>query len=256
MNQPATYIPNQSPDKLYLQPMPASRPDVATTQPVSTERWTVKERIMYSFLGLVAVGGTVWLGRKIYRELVSNKEENKSFEDGTPATIAKQIKMAFENDGWWGTDTKALRTTLRSVDSQATWNKVIISYEKLYSTPAKKANLLRDLSDELQTTEYEEMMQIINAKPEKPGQAPNKNQYSAWAKRLKAAFDKTYGFLPGTDEAALVAVLNEIPTQSAFIQVGVSYKKQFSTNLLDDLKSESEFGKYYDWMKIITEKKK
>lgn len=251
MNQPAIYSPAPSPAQPALFPMPAGKPDVATTQPVTHEAWTMKERIIYSLLGVAAVGGTVWLGRKIYRELVSNKEENKSFEDGTPATIAKQIKMAFENDGWWGTDTNALRTTLRSVASQDDWNKVVKAYQKLYGN-----NLLRDLSSELQTTEYDEMMQIINAKPLKPGQAPTKNQYSAWAKRFKAAFDKTYGFLPGTDEAALTAVLNELPTQSAFIQVGIEYKKQFGTNLLDDLKSESEFGQYDDWMKIIVGKRK
>lgn len=232
-------------------PMPAAKPDVATTQPAAHDTWTMKERIVYSLLGLAAVGGTVWLGRKIYREFVSNKEENKSFEEGTPATIAKQIKMAFENDGWWGTDTKALRTTLQSVASQDDWNKVVKAYQKLYAS-----NLLKDLSSELQTTEYDEMMQIINAKPTKPGGAPSKSQYSAWAKRFKAAFDKTYGFLPGTDEAAINAVLNEIPTQAAFIQVGIAYKTQFGTNLLDDLKSESEFGQYDDWMKIVVGKRK
>ena len=33
------------------------------------------------------------------------------------------------------------------------------------------------------------------------------------AKRLKAAFDKSYGFMPGTDEEAIKAVFSEIPTQ-------------------------------------------
>lgn len=71
---------------------------------------------------------------------------------------------------------------------------------------------------------------------------------------MKAAFDKTYGFLPGTDENAIVAVFNEIPNQAAFVQVTAAYKQLYATNMLDDLKSESEFGQYGDWMKIITSK--
>ncbi len=82
------------------------------------------------------------------------------------------------------------------------------------------------------------------------------NAYDAWAKRLKAAFDKVYGFLPGTDADAIVAVFNEIPTQTAFIQTAVSYKKLYGTNMLEDMQSEAEFGQYADWMKIITQKKK
>jgi hypothetical protein len=110
------------------------------------------------------------------------------------------------------------------------------------------------MSSELQTTEYNEMMQIMDAKPKKKEQVDQSIAYEAWAKRLKAAFDKTYGFLPGTDSDAIVAVFTEIPNQAAFVQVSAAYKKLYTTNLLDDLKSESEFGQYGDWMKIITSK--
>jgi hypothetical protein len=223
----------------------------ATTKQSAKETWTIKERIVYGLLGLVGVGGTVWLGRKIILNARANKEQNNSFEDGSWATIAKQIKMAFDNDGWWGTNTEALREALISVQSQEDWNKIIRSYQKLYNT-----NLLKDMSDELQSTEYNEMLQIINAKPKKRGQAPTANQYRAWAKRLKAAFDKEYGFLPGTDDAAIKATFHEIPTQAAFVKVGVEYKRQFGNNLLDDLKAESEFGQYDEWMLIIVQKRK
>jgi hypothetical protein len=222
-----------------------------TTQNIPQESWTLKEKIIYSLLGLVGVGGTVWLGRKIILNARSNKEQNQSFEDGSSATIAKQIKMAFENDGWWGTDTNALRQALVSVQSQEDWDKVVKSYQKLYNN-----NLFKDLSDELQSTEYNEMLQIINSKPKKRGQAPAGNQYRAWAKRLKAAFDKEYGFLPGTDDAAITTTFNEIPTQAAFIQTAVEYKKLYGTNMLEDLKAESEFGQYDEWMAIIVKKRK
>jgi hypothetical protein len=68
---------------------------------------------------------------------------------------------------------------------------------------------MTDLQSELNTTEYNEMIAIVNGKatPQKDGQVYLTNkQYEAWAKRLKSAFDKTYGFIPGTDEEAIRAV--------------------------------------------------
>ena len=215
------------------------------------ETWTLKEKLIYSLIGIVVVGGTLYIARKMILNRVSNKEQDKTFDEGSAATIAKQIKMAFENDGWPGTDTPALRTALQQINSRDEFNKVMKSYQKLYNS-----NLLKDMSDELQTTEYNEMLEIITAKPQKKGQVSSTVAYNAWAKRMKAAFDKTYGFLPGTDENAIVAVFNEIPTQTAFVQVALAYKKLYGTNMLDDLNSEAEFGQYGDWMKIITSKAK
>lgn len=215
------------------------------------ETWTVKEKLLYSLLGMVVLSGTVYFGRKIILNTIAGKEENRSFEEGSSATLAKQIKMAFENDGWPGTNTVMLRDTVRQVESKEEFAKIVKSYQKLYN-----ANLLREMSDELQSTEYNEMLQILAAKPEKKGQVPTSVAYSAWAKRMKAAFDKSYGFLPGTDAEAVIAVFNEIPTQSAFIQVAIAYHNLYGTNMLEDLSSEGEFGQYEEWMKIITAKAK
>ncbi len=214
---------------------------------------TVKEKILYSLIGLGIVGGGVFFGRKLVVKSVANREEKKSFEDGTPATYAKQIKMAFENDGWWGTDTKKLRITLREIPSKQVFLKVQESYKKLYNS-----NMITDMSDELQTTEYNEMLQIIAQKPDKIGGKPANviTSYDAWAKRLKAAFDKSYGFLPGTDEEAIKAVFNEMPTQKAFIMTGIVYNKLYGSNMMTDLKSELELWEYSDYMKIILSKPK
>ncbi|MBL7910082.1 MAG: hypothetical protein JNJ41_03360 [Bacteroidia bacterium] len=226
--------------------IPYQNPNVPKEQGLS-----LKEKLLYSAIGLAVLGGGVYFGRKLILNKVADKEESQSFEDGSSATTAKQIKMAFENDGWFGTNTTALRNALRQISSKDEFAKVQKSYQKLYNS-----NLLKDMSDELQSTEYNEMLQIIAGKPPKKGQAPTVNAYDAWAKRLKAAFDKVYGFLPGTDGDAVVAVFNEIPTQTAFIQTAVSFKKLYGTNMLDDMKAEAEFGQYSDWMKIITTKKK
>lgn len=226
-------------------------PPVITPSQQQQETWTLKEKLIYSLIGIVVVGGTVYIARKIILEHISNKEENKTFDDGSSATAAKQIKMAFENDGWVGTDTIALRSAIQQISSREEFDKVLKSYQKLYNS-----NLLKEMSDELQSSEYNEMLQILAAKPQKKGQVPSSVANDAWAKRMKAAFDKSYSFLPGTDDNAIVAVFNEIPTQTAFIQVALAYKKLYGTNMLEDLKSEGEFGQYEDWMKIILSKAK
>ncbi len=212
---------------------------------------SLREKLLWSVLGAAGLTGLAIVVKKFVINKIEDKAHEKSFEDGTPQTIAKQIKMAFENDGYWGTDIDTLRKVLTEIKSKAQMKKIYDAYTKEYHN-----NLYKDMSDELQTSEYNEMLQIIAAKPDKEGQATTTNQYTAWAKRLKAAFDKTYGFISGTDEKAIKAVFNEIPSQTAFIQVGKAYYKEFGENLITALKGELEVWEYGDYMKIITAKRK
>jgi hypothetical protein len=217
------------------------------------EEFTLKEKILYTGGSILVAIGTFFLGRKIVRSAISNREERKTFNEDSPATYAKRIKMAFENDGWPGTNTAELRTILREIPSKRSMTQVANSYQKLYSTP-----LYKDMSDELQSTEYNEMLAIIETKPDRIDKKGKNTpvitakHYEEWAKRLKAAFDKSYGPFPGTDEEAIDAVFNEIPTQTDFIQVGAQYKKLYGGNLIEDLKGEGE----YDQLKTILSKPK
>lgn len=212
-----------------------------------------REIILYSMGSILLVGGTFFVGRKLIRDAVKKHEENNSVEDGSIASYAKQIKMAFENDGWWGTDEQALRTTLISIPSKQTFNSVAKSYQRLYNR-----SLMADMQSELSTSEYNEMVSIINGKMDNINSKTidYSKQYETWARRLKSAFDKTYGFIAGTDEEAIKAVFDEIPTQSAFVQVATAYKVLYNANLITALKSELEFWEYEPMMKIITSKPK
>ena len=161
--------------------------------------------------------------------------------------------MALENDGWPGKDLPALRQVMQAIPSLAEFKKVINSYQRLYNR-----SLMLDLKSDLKTTEYNEMLAILAAKPAK-GNAPfspqlTLAQFQSWAQRLKAAFDKTYGIFPGTDEPAIKAVFMEIPTQAAYQQLGIVYKAMYGNPLDKDLRSELEFWEYPSYMKIITDK--
>lgn len=214
---------------------------------------TTKEKIQYGLLGIAVLGGMVLIGRSIIRKTRSNSEERKSYEDGSAAAIAKQIRMAFENDGWWGTDKDKLREAIRNVGSKADFEQVMASYQRLYNS-----TLMRDMQEELKSTEYSEMLAILAAKPDRAGSgtpaAIGYNHYLAWAKRLNAAFNIYYGFIPGTDEAAIKAVFLEIPTQTTYQQVAAVYRQTYGTDLTSELKSELELWEYGPMMQLITSK--
>lgn len=214
------------------------------------EDFTVKERIAYTLLTGLFVGACIHFGGKLIKSKKEEKSDAKSFEAGTAATIAKQIKMAFENDGMPGTDTKKLRYIFTHLRSKDELDKIAKEYQNQFHSL-----LFQDLKKELQSSEYDEMLQIKEGKPQKAGQkVPGEVIYKAWAKRLKAAFDKTYGMIPGTDEDNIKTVFQEIPTRRSFVNVAVAYYKEYKTDLLATLKSELEAWEYPTYLMMITNK--
>jgi len=226
-----------------------------TTSVHHPDQFTLKEKLQYTLLGFVVVGGSFLIGRSLIRKAVTTSEEKKTFEQGNPAMYAQQIRMALENDGWPGKDLPALRQVIQAIPSLAEFKKVINSYQRLFNR-----SLMMDLKKDLKTSEYNEMLAILATKPAKGSIAVPVQltiaQYQSWAQRLKAAFDKTYGIFPGTDEPAIKAVFMEIPTQAAFQQLGIVYKAMYGNELDSDLRSELEFWEYPSYMKIITDKSK
>jgi hypothetical protein len=219
--------------------------------------FTLKEKLTYGIVGLVVLSGSFFIGRSIVRNARATSEEKKTYDDSNAAYYAQKLKMAFENDNYfgWGTDEESIRETLRKIPSKDEFKKVINSYQKLYAK-----SIMTDLKSELTTSEYNEMLAIIAGKPDKitGNYKPilTSQQYLAWAKRLKAAFDITYWFMPGTDEEAIKAVFMEIPTQSDFQKVSQAYQNEYANNLISDLKSELEFWEYAPMIDIINKKPK
>lgn len=213
----------------------------------------IKEVVIYSALGMVLVGGSIYIASKFVRTQVANVEEKKSLNPEGGATTAKQIKMAFDNDGWWGTDEEGLRKALRGIPDKKTYREVAASYKRLYGTP-----LTKDMQDELTSTEYEEMMMIVTGKPEdkKRGDKPVYN-HLAWAKRLYAAMSVYYmGLFPATDEDAIKAVCLEVPTQADWTKVKDAYKREYGNSLMDDFAGDLSQWYIDEYMKIIRSKPK
>lgn len=121
----------------------------------------VKILAIYSTIGIGAATGLFLLGRHFIRKAQANTSQKHSLEEGDPATYAKQLKMAFENDNsaGWGTNEDLVFQVFRDIPSKSMYGKVQKEYSRMYSQ-----NLNADLEDELSSEEYNELIRIVNEK--------------------------------------------------------------------------------------------
>lgn len=109
----------------------------------------------------VAAGGFLGI-RAVVNNFKQGLRERQALTEGNPAAFATQLKMAFENDSWWGwgTDEERVFITLEQIPDRRTMNRVANAYRDLYGR-----NLSADLSDELDSADYAAALEIINSKP-------------------------------------------------------------------------------------------
>lgn len=121
----------------------------------------LKTIVVYSTLGAGTATGLFFLARHFYKKTISNLTERRSLEEGDPATLAKQLKMAFENDNYfgWGTNWEVVKQVFQEIPSKSMYSKVQREYSRLYNK-----SLNADLEDELSSDEYNELIRILNAK--------------------------------------------------------------------------------------------
>ena len=123
-----------------------------------------KSVVLFSILGLGAIGGGALLVRKYIRKNQMKNQQKHSIEEGNPATYATQFKMAFENDNYfgWGTNEELVYNTINAIASKKMYSKVQDSYQKLYNR-----SLNADLEDELSSDEYNKFIRILSSKKAK-----------------------------------------------------------------------------------------
>lgn len=120
-----------------------------------------KTLTIYSTLGLGAATGLFLLGRRLFKNMLANQSEKRSLDEGDPATYAKQLKMAFDNDNsfGWGTNEEVVMQVFNDIPSKSMYAKIQKEYSRMYGK-----SLNADLEDELSSEEYNELIRILNAK--------------------------------------------------------------------------------------------
>lgn len=121
----------------------------------------LKTVVIYSTLGVGTATGLFFLARRFYKKALANQSEKRSLEEGDPATYAKQLKMAFENDNYfgWGTNWTVVKQVFEELPSKSMYSKIQREYLRMYGQ-----SLNADLEDELSSDEYNELIRILNAK--------------------------------------------------------------------------------------------
>lgn len=128
----------------------------------SRPKVTISQQLTTALLATGA-GLGIFLGiRAVVRNFKQGIRERQSLTSGNPAAYATQLKMAFENDNYfgWGTNEQLVFDTLESIPNWSTWLKV----QKAYRDLNDGRNLAADLKEELDTGEFAMAMQIINSK--------------------------------------------------------------------------------------------
>jgi len=121
----------------------------------------LKTVVIYSTLGVGTATGLFFLVRHFYKKSQANRSEKRSLVEGNPATYAKQLKMAFDNDNYmgWGTNEEAITKVFEELPSRKMFEQVQKEYFRMYSR-----SLNADLEDELSSEEYNNLIRILNAK--------------------------------------------------------------------------------------------
>ena len=121
----------------------------------------LKTVVVYSSLGVGTATGLLLLVRHFYKKSQANRSEKHSLEEGDPATYAKQLKMAFDNDNYmsWGTNEEAVKKVFEDLPSRKMFERVQKEYFRMYSK-----SLNADLEEELSSDEYNELIRLLNTK--------------------------------------------------------------------------------------------
>lgn len=121
----------------------------------------LKTVVVYSALGLGTATGVFLLARHFIKKTQANQSQKSSLDEGDPATYAKQLKMAFDNDNsfGWGTNEEQVFRVFNEIPSKSMYTKVQKEYSNMYGK-----SLNADLEDELSAEEYNELIRILNAK--------------------------------------------------------------------------------------------
>lgn len=183
-------------------------------------------------------------------------------EAGSPAWVAQQLDNGIHPDSPFGlgTDEELIRRTIISaVPHLDFWKQVERDYGRL--NPGR--NLNSDLESDLNRTEWDEIRSILAAKPRNQAEAQGRGaswyderMLELWAKRIKNACDYEQGWLwpYGTDEEAIYAVFEEIPSMEALAELDKTYKRLYGLGLPEQLVDELDTDEKQNIMKIIKRK--
>jgi hypothetical protein len=146
-------------------PTTVSFRDSAVLRSSSPSLDNLKTIVIYGGVGLIIAGGAFVGIRYLIRNYRKNSTAKDSLDYGSASSYATRLKMAFENDNYfgWGTNLTEVSNVFNEISSKDQYAAIEKAYSALY--PGKQLNL--DLKDELTTKEYNDVMNTLSYKPQK-----------------------------------------------------------------------------------------
>lgn len=116
-----------------------------------------------SIIGLALAGGAGIAGIMLLKKFRRQQVNNQSLYEENPATYARQLIMAFENDMpfGWGTNEDLVYEVYNRIPSKTFYRKV----QEAYRIESRGGNLNEDLSSEVSSDIYNDLIRIISNKP-------------------------------------------------------------------------------------------
>lgn len=115
--------------------------------------------------GVLAIGlgvGIIWVGKKYLGSIIDDSRERRCLDDiligGTPCNYADRLYSAIDGAG---TDEDEIFEVLHLIPSKRFYDEVAAAYRDL----TRGDNLNEDLKDDLSDSEFRQVQQIINSKP-------------------------------------------------------------------------------------------
>lgn len=133
-------------------------------RPVETEEQKLERFKANAIMGLWGVGlaGIAILAANVFiNRSRKNDAYKKSLDEGAPESFATRLRMAFENDGWWGTDNKEVFDVFNEIQTNSVYKMVQQKYDAKYGR-----NLNSDLESELSTNELNRVRAMLSLKPD------------------------------------------------------------------------------------------
>lgn len=128
----------------------------------------LKTIAVYGIPVALTAGGLIYGATRYIKSTKKDSAQKDVLLYASPESIANQLRMAFENDYYPGTDEESVFDAFNKMPTQAYYQLVIAAYKSLFGSSfflQLSNSLPDDLKNELSAADYMKVASIIQSKP-------------------------------------------------------------------------------------------
>ena len=128
----------------------------------------IKTIAVYGIPVALTAGGIIYGANRYIKSTKQISASKDVLVFASPESFANQIRMAFENDYYPGTDEESVFDAFTKMPSQGFYQQVIAAYKNLFGSSfflQLSNSLPDDLKNELSSADYMKVASILHSKP-------------------------------------------------------------------------------------------